>query len=111
AAALACFGLGIAVARYHVIQRIFHEELVMLSAVGVVVHFGLILAVGTMAMAVMSASRVLQRHQRGITAGVAALLTSLMISSGAAVLASTARENPTAVRSAAAAAKGHPNVI
>src|SRR5439155_11165992 len=66
AAALACFGLGLAVARYHIIQRVFHEELVMQSAIGAAVHFGLFVAVGVVAVVVMSAGRLLQRHRREI---------------------------------------------
>ena len=37
-AAVAVFLLGSAVLRYHVIQRVFHEELVLFSGVGIGVH-------------------------------------------------------------------------
>lgn len=34
---------GFAVARYHVVQRVFHEDLVMASGIGVVTHVGLVI--------------------------------------------------------------------
>lgn len=110
-AAVALLPLGIAVARYHVVQRIFHEELITLSATGLAVHLGVLLGVGAVALLVMYAGRVVQRHQRGLLVGATGLLLCLGITSGAAVLASPRTVESEVARSTPAAAKGHPNII
>lgn len=42
--AVSVAGLGIVVARYHVIQRVFREDLVLFSSTGLAVHTGLVVA-------------------------------------------------------------------
>lgn len=111
AAAVALFVLGAVVARYHVIQRVFHEELVMWSFTGIAVHAGLVVGVGAVALAGMYVGRLLQRYQRGVLVGAACLVGSVGFSSGAAVLASPHKDALAVTRRTAPGVRGHPNVI
>lgn len=111
AAALALLLLGGVVARYHIIQRVFHEELVMVSPLGIAVHIGLVVGIGLVALGAMSVGRVLQRHQRGVTVGGACLVATMGVSTGAAVLAAPHKDATPVARNTAPGAAGHPNVI
>ncbi len=86
--AVAVLGLGTAVARYHVIQRVFHEELVTFSALGLLVHAALLVLVGAFAVIVMYGGRRVQARRGGLIAAAAGLLFCIGVSSAAAVLAS-----------------------
>ncbi len=111
AAAAAFFLLGLAVARYHVIQRIFHEELVTTSSTGLVVHLVILLAVATLALGLMYAARAVQRHRAGLIAPTLMLLLCLGLTSAAAVLASPHAAAPAANGTRAVTAATPPNVI
>lgn len=110
AAAVAIFLLGLAVARYHVIQRIFHEDLVLLSGTGLAVHAALVFVVAAVALILMRASRPLQRQRGGLVLVAASLVVCIVFASGAAVLAS-AHAEPAPMRSSGGNVKGHPNIV
>jgi arylsulfatase A-like enzyme len=110
AVALAVLSLGGTVARYHVVQRVFHEELATASATGVAVHLALFAVVGTCALLALFLGNVLQRHRRGLIVAASGLVLCLAISSGAAVLAAPHGGEP-ALRRARAGGQGRPNVV
>ena len=111
AGAAALFLLGFAVARYHVIQRIFHEELVTASGTGVAVHLLIAAALGILALGLRQGARTLQRQRAGLIMATLVLLVCLAITSGAAVLASPHAVAPAASGSRAAAPATRPNII
>jgi arylsulfatase A-like enzyme len=111
AAAIALLLMGTAVARYHVVQRVFHEELVSLSPLGLAVHVGVIAGVGLCALLVLLAGRVLQRQPRRLLAAAGALIVFCGLSFAGAALASPQPADTVISRRAGAAAQGHPNVI
>jgi arylsulfatase A-like enzyme len=111
AAALALFALGGAVVRYHVIQRVFHEQLISTSGTGLAVHTGVVGAVGALALLLNYAGRLLQRTRWGLLSAAAGLIICLGISSGAAVLASVHTAAPPMNRIRSAAAGSRPNII
>jgi arylsulfatase A-like enzyme len=111
AAALALLLLGSAVARYHVIQRIFHEELVTQSATGIAVNLGVVAAVGILAAAVLFAGRALQERPRGLLFAATALIAFCAVSVAGAALASPRPTDTAVARRSAGAVQGHPNVI
>jgi arylsulfatase A-like enzyme len=110
AVAVAVLVLGGAVARYHVVQRVFHEELVTVSAVGLAVHLAVFAVIGACAVLALLLGNVLQRHRRGLIVAASGLALCLAISSGAAVLAAPHGGEP-AVRRATAGGQGRPNII
>ena len=110
-AAVAVFLLGGAVARYHVILRVFHEEIVLRSGVGIAVHAALLAFVVASALLVMYSTRPLQHYRCRLSLVTAGFVFCVAISSGAAVLASPHTVEPALVRAAGNAAKGHPNII
>jgi arylsulfatase A-like enzyme len=110
-AALSIFLLGMAVARYNVNQRVFHEQLETTSATGLAVHLGLLVVAGALALAVLSAGRLLQQYRRGVIFAACAFVLCLGLTSGAAVLASPHTEAPLRSRAASANAAQRPNII
>ncbi len=108
--ALAVLALGGAVARYHVIQRIFHEELATFSVVGLLVHVAVLVFVGTFAVIVMYGGRRVQAWRGGLAVSAAGLLFCIGISSAAAVVASP-RGDPSVSRPQRAGAAASPNII
>jgi arylsulfatase A-like enzyme len=110
AAAWSLFLLGCAVMRYHVIQRMFHEELVMFSISGLITHLAIIVTVGGLALLVRRGGTILLRHRRGLLTAAAGLVLCLVISSGAAVLASPGASEPP-VRRGGRLASGRPNIV
>jgi len=110
-AALALLSLGFAVMRYHIVQRVFHEELVTLSASGIATHLGIIAVVGGLALLIRWVGAVLLRYRRGLVTAAAGLACCLAISSGAAVLASQHTVEPVVRHTTAGRAQAHPNVI
>lgn len=111
ATAAAFLLLGLAVARYHVIQRIFHEELVTTSSTGLIVHLVILLAVGTLALGLMYGARAVQHHRAGLIAPTLMLLLCLGLTSAAAVLASPHAAAPATSGARAVTAATQPNVI
>ena len=103
--------LGAAVARYNVVQRVFHEELDTFSATGIVVHIGVLAAALGSGWAILRVGRAVQRMPRGAAIGTAALVGCVVISTAAAGVASKGAQAPAPLRTTSAAAKGHPNVI
>jgi arylsulfatase len=108
--AVAFFCLGAVVARYHILQRIFAEQLPLLSWQGITVHAGLVLVFGILAAFMWIAGRTVQRSAFGLGWGVSALLFCFLAASAVAVLAAPRRSADVARRANPAAA-GHPNVI
>jgi len=107
--ALAFLALGTTIARYHVIQRVFHEELVTTSTTGLLVHAVILLVMAVLTWLVMRMASTL--HRRGLPLlAVAGALALLVITMGAA-LASPKASGTAVARTTGAAAKGHPNVI
>jgi arylsulfatase A-like enzyme len=102
AGATAFFPLAFVVARYHVIQRLFHEELVTFSATGLGVHLALLAAAAALAVAVFFLGRTIVRGERGLTAATAALAFLFAASAGAAVVASSGAARPAYNRSSSA---------
>lgn len=102
AAAVAFFPLGFVVARYHFVQRIFHEELVTVSATGLAVHLALLVAVGTISATLLLSGRSIARGRRGLTAATGALPLLLAASAGAAAIAAMGAERPPIHRSSSA---------
>lgn len=86
--AVALFALGGAVARYQVIQRVFHEDLVTFSFAGLAVHLALFVSVGGLALAVMRAGRRVQRDRGGLLIAAIGLIFCLGGSVAVAALAS-----------------------
>lgn len=111
AGASALFLLGFAVARYHVIQRIFHEELVTTSATGLGVHLMIVAAVGALAAGLMYGAQTVQRQRAGLILATLVLLLCLGLTSGAAVLASPHAAAPAANGARGVPAAPQPNVI
>jgi arylsulfatase A-like enzyme len=89
AAAVAFVPLLFAVGRYHVVQRVFHEELVTQSATGLAVHAGLLAAAIGLSAIAFFALRSVARRQRGFAILVATLLAGLAISAAVATATST----------------------
>jgi arylsulfatase A-like enzyme len=111
AAAVAFFVLGVAVTRYHVVQRVFHEELAALSPAGVAVHLGVAVAVGACALMMLYAGRALEQQSRGQWFGAAGFILCLAATSAAVVVASPRPAPPAVTRATGAAAAGHPSII
>ena len=110
-AALALLCLGCAVMRYHVVQRVFHEELVTLSASGIVTHVVIVAVVGACALLIRWLAALLLRYRRGLATAAAGLVACLAISSGAAVLASPHAAEPAVRRPTTSGPPAHPNII
>lgn len=111
AAAFALLLVGVAVTRYQIIQRIFHEQLITTSLTGVAVHIGIFASVSALGLLVMYVGRLVQRNGRGLLTASAGLLICLAISSGAAVLASPHAAEPVLNRTTTASAASGPNII
>src|SRR5579862_3405561 len=109
--ASAVFVLGAAVVRYHVLQRVFHEELVLVSPMGISVHIALIVGLGGAALMVRSVCKLLERRPRAVVVGTICLLGCLGMSVGAVLLAAPRKDALALTRSAGPGATGHPNVI
>jgi len=88
-AAVAFFPLALVVARYHVVQRVFHEELVTLSPTGLGVHVALVAAAAALSVALFLLAREIGRLNRGMGMAAAALLVSLLIAGATAAATST----------------------
>ena len=108
-------GVGMAVAplafivgRYHVIQRVFHEELVLKSAMGVGVHVALLIGAALVAAAAISLLRGLQGNLA--LGGVLGVLALLLAASVGFAAATDRPESDVAVTTPSATGKG-PNVI
>lgn len=108
---LTLFLLGTVVARYHIVQRVFHEELVTLSATGLAVHVGVIAMVGALALLIAYAGDILHRRPRGLLSGMAGLILCIGVTSVAAVIASARAGEPAITRTTEPAAHGRPNII
>jgi arylsulfatase A-like enzyme len=107
-AAGAFLPLGLMVSRYHVIQRVFHEELVTFSATGLAVHAALLAAAIAVSLAVFFLGRAIGRLRRGMVAAAAVLLACLLVSGAMAAATSTRSEGRVA---RAADAESGSNVI
>ncbi len=109
------FGVGIAVAvlsvivgRYHIIQRVFHEELILVSPVGVAVHVGLCVGGVVLAWLVARMGRILYA---GVAVwGVLAILVLALAGSVGLALATSRPEGAGSSVQPKATASG-PNVI
>jgi arylsulfatase A-like enzyme len=110
--AVALFALGGAVARYQVIQRVFHEDLVTFSFAGLAVHLALFVSVGGLALAVMRAGRRVQRDRGGVLIAAIGLIFCLGGSVAVAALASPRAPEETATGwSRRGATSSAPNII
>lgn len=89
AAAAALLPLGFAVGRYHVVQRIFHEELATFSATGLAVHAGLIGATAVLCAGLFVALRRLAGRRLGMAGLAAGLVATLVVSAAVAAATST----------------------
>src|SRR5215468_1454695 len=103
--------LGTAVLRYHVVQRVFHEDLVTLSVTGALVHAGVVVLTGCIAVLILRAGVALERQPRSLWAGAMGLILCLTLSATTAVLASTHIATAVARPSTMAAGQGRPNII
>jgi arylsulfatase A-like enzyme len=103
--------LGSLVGRYHVVQRIFQEDLPRLSARGLATDAVIVLVVGVIAVALLLVGRFLQRRPFGVLVAVGALFAAILSAFGAAALASQGSEHDVPVQRAGGEAEGHPNVI
>jgi len=111
AVGLALFLLGTVVARYHVVQRVFHEELITLSGAGLAVHAGIVVVMGVLALLIALVGDFFHRSPRGLLSGAAGLIACIAVTSVAAVIASAHAGEPAITRTTEATAHGHPNVI
>jgi arylsulfatase A-like enzyme len=110
-AALAFFLLGGAVLRYNLNLRVFHEELVTFSAVGLAVHVALALVVGGLALLLALLGVRVQRRRGGLLLATAGMAGCLLVTSAGALLAARAMAPAPVVRHTNGAAAGHPNVL
>ena len=110
-AALAFFVFGGAVARYNLNLRVFHEELVTFSAVGLAVHLALFLVVGGLALLLVLLGTRVQRAGRGLVLATTAMVACLLVTSAGALLAARAMAPAPVVRHTNGSAAGHPNVL
>jgi arylsulfatase A-like enzyme len=110
-ASAAFFLIGFAVARYHVIQRVFGEELVTASAMGLAVHAGIFVCVGALAFALLYCGGWLQRCRSGLALAAMALVACVGVSCGAAVLASPHAPQLVGGRPPTATPPTAPNII
>ena len=110
-ASAALFLIGFSVARYHIIQRVFDEELVTISGMGLTVHAGIFLCVGALALALLYGGRWVQRCRSGLVLPAMALVACVGVSCGAAVLASPHAPEPAASRPRRATPPIAPNII
>jgi len=111
AAGCAVLLIGFAIGRYHVIQRVFHEELVTTSGVGLAVHAGSFLCASALALAFIYAGGWVQRQRRGLVLSAMALVLCVGASCGAAVLTSRRAAEPVASRLREASRPTAPNII
>jgi arylsulfatase A-like enzyme len=111
AAGCAVLLIGSAIARYHVIQRVFHEELVTTSGVGLAVHAGIFLCAGALALALMYGGGWVQRRRGGLVLAAMALVFCVGASCGAAVLTSRPAAEPVASRPREVSRPTAPNII
>jgi arylsulfatase A-like enzyme len=102
AAAVTLFPLGLAIARYHVVQRVFHEELATTSAKGLAVHGALLAAAAAVSAAVFFAGSILARRPSGLAVATGGVLLGLVISTGVAALVSGGGAVAAIARNAAA---------
>ena len=110
AAACAVFPLGFAVARYRVVQQVFHEGLTLFSADGILVHGGIVLGLVIVAALLWFVGRVLENSGCGIVYAAGALGAAFAI--GAAVAAAASSGSSERIdRSTSGAASGKPNLI
>jgi len=107
-AGLAVVPLAFIVGRYHVIQRVFHEELVLKSAMGVGVHLGLLIGAVLIALAAIWLLRALQGNVA--LGGVLGMMALLLAGSVGFAAATDRPESDAPVTSPSATGKG-PNVI
>jgi arylsulfatase A-like enzyme len=110
-ASAAFFLIGYAVARYHIIQRVFGEELVTMSGMGLTVHAGIFVCVGALALALLYGGRWAQRCRSSLALQAVALAAGFGVSCGAAVLASPHAPEPVASRPRRAVPPTVPNII
>jgi len=110
-AALAFFLLGGAVARYNLNLRVFHEELVTFSPVGLAVHLALALVMGGLALLLVFLGTRVQERQRGLLLATTGMFACVLVTSGGALLASWEAAPPPIVRHTNGTAAGHPNVL
>ncbi len=111
AAGCAVLLIGFAIARYHVIQRVFHEELVTTSGEGLAVHAGIFVCAGALALAVMYGGAWVQRRRGGLVLAAMALAFCVGASCGAAVLTSRRVAEPVASRPREVSHPAAPNII
>lgn len=104
-------GLGAFVVRYHVVQRVFHEELVNASAVGVGVNAGVLggcLVIGVLLGLTLRAV-VARRHGLVAASGLLLVVGAVTVA-GAWATAAAAGESEV-VRRTSAGAAGLPNIV
>jgi arylsulfatase A-like enzyme len=100
--------LLIVVGRYHVIQRVFHEELVLLSGMGLGVHAGL--AMSGVFLGWLCA-RVLRHAYRALAIGGMIVALALVLGGSVALAVATGRPDGKGTVGAAHASARGPNVI
>jgi arylsulfatase A-like enzyme len=110
-AALALLIIGSFVTRYHVVQRVFHEELTMFSATGIGVTAAVVISVGLCALLLLVIATAVQRHGRGVAVAAGLLVLCIASSFAGAVLASPRRSDAMPNRTAGSTAEGRPNII
>jgi arylsulfatase A-like enzyme len=110
-ASAAFFLIGFSVARYHIIQRVFGEELVTVSGMGLIVHAGILFCVGALALALLYGGRLVQRSRSGLVLPGIALVACVGVSCGAAVLASPHGPELVASRPRRVTPPNTPNII
>ena len=99
--------LAVIVGRYHIIQRVFHEELVLVSPSGIAVHVGLIV---TAVLLGWLSARMFRVVYRGIAIGGVVAVFAVVLGGSVGLAVATARQDPNDVVAAHATASG-PNVI
>ena len=111
ASAAAAVLLGTFVVRYHVVQRVFHEELVNASAGGLGVNLGVLAGCVVGGALIGLAVRAAVDRPYGLVGAVMGLAATLALAAGgAAATASTASDAPVARRTSGRAA-GAPNIV
>jgi len=111
AGGLAVVLLGTFVVRYHVIQRVFLEEFVNTSGVGVAVNLGILVGCLVAGASLGTVLRAGVARPYGLVAAIGVLVAvGVVTAAGAAATASAPAESPV-VRRASPRAAGLPNIV
>lgn len=109
AAVAAFFPLGFAVARYHVLQRIFHEGVELLSPTGLAVHLGIVVGLVLVAALLWLVARRVQAHRHGLGGAAVGFVVLYAVCRVVAAVAGSAA-TPEVARQASADPQ-RPNII